>query len=139
MMVGAADLFIAFLPRVTGRGWHFLRCAAACWNEHQMIAHPDSPDEPRIDVNGRPILNWLKVQIRRTAGDRPNDDKQPPYDPKVPLSEQFANPVHFVRLSNDGLVYLCDRGSRQIERGATAGARRTAGRWRRNLHGLRFG
>ena len=100
-----------------------------------MIAHTDSPDEPRIDVNSRPILNWLKVQIRRTAGDRPNDDKQPPYDPKVPLSEQFANPVHFVRLSNDGLVYLCDRGSRQIERGATAGARRTAGRWRRNLHG----
>jgi DNA-binding beta-propeller fold protein YncE len=48
-------------------------------------------------------------------GRRPNDDKQPPYDPKAPLSEQFANPVHCVRLSNDGLVYVCDRVNDRIQ------------------------
>ena len=47
-------------------------------------------------------------------GRRPNDDKQPAYDPKAPLSEQFANPVHCVRLSHDGLVYVCDRVNDRI-------------------------
>ena len=36
-------------------------------------------------------------------GNPPNDDKQPPYDPKAPVSQQFGNPVHCVKLSNDGL------------------------------------
>jgi DNA-binding beta-propeller fold protein YncE len=40
-------------------------------------------------------------------GHRPNDDKQPPYDPKAPL--------HCVRLSNDGLVYVCDRVNDRIQ------------------------
>jgi len=48
-------------------------------------------------------------------GRRPNDDKQPAYDPKAPLSEQFANPVHCVRLSHDGLVYVCDRVNDRIQ------------------------
>ena len=42
-------------------------------------------------------------------GNPPNDDKQPPYSPTAELSKQFANPVHCVRVSNDGLVYVCDR------------------------------
>ncbi len=29
--------------------------------------------------------------------------------------EQFANPVHCVRLSNDGLVYVCDRANNRIQ------------------------
>ncbi len=48
-------------------------------------------------------------------GHRPSDDKQPPYDPKAPLAQQFANPVHCVRLSNDGLVYVCDRVNDRIQ------------------------
>ena len=39
----------------------------------------------------------------------------PPYNPKGPLSEQFANPVHCVRLSSDGLVYVCDRVNDRIQ------------------------
>jgi hypothetical protein len=42
-------------------------------------------------------------------GAAPNDDKQAPYDPAQPPSRQFGNPVHCVRLSSDGLVYVCDR------------------------------
>ena len=48
-------------------------------------------------------------------GHRPSDDKQQPYNPKAPLSQQFANPVHCVRLSNDGLVYVCDRANDRIQ------------------------
>jgi DNA-binding beta-propeller fold protein YncE len=42
-------------------------------------------------------------------GNRPSDDKTPPYDPAKPVSQQFGNPVHCVRISKDGLVYVCDR------------------------------
>jgi hypothetical protein len=42
-------------------------------------------------------------------GNRPSDDKTPPYDPGKPVAQQFGNPVHCVRISKDGLVYICDR------------------------------
>jgi DNA-binding beta-propeller fold protein YncE len=45
----------------------------------------------------------------------PTDDKLPPYDPAQPLSRSFGNPVHCVRISNDGLVYVCDRANNRIQ------------------------
>jgi NHL repeat len=48
-------------------------------------------------------------------GKTPSDDKMPAYKPDAKLSEQFANPVHCVRLSNDGLVYVCDRANNRIQ------------------------
>jgi DNA-binding beta-propeller fold protein YncE len=48
-------------------------------------------------------------------GEVPNDDAQAPYDPAKPLSRQFGNPVHCVRLANDGLVYVCDRANDRIQ------------------------
>ncbi|APV52577.1 hypothetical protein BWI17_20700 [Betaproteobacteria bacterium GR16-43] len=48
-------------------------------------------------------------------GNKPNDDKQAPYNPSAPLSQQFSNPVHCVRLSNDNLVYVCDRANDRIQ------------------------
>ena len=48
-------------------------------------------------------------------GGEPNDDKQPPYDPNQPASRQFGNPVHCVRLSSDGRVYVCDRVNDRIQ------------------------
>jgi DNA-binding beta-propeller fold protein YncE len=48
-------------------------------------------------------------------GKTPSDDKTPPYRPDAKLSEQFANPVHCVRLSNDGHVYVCDRANDRIQ------------------------
>ena len=45
----------------------------------------------------------------------PTDDKLPPYDPAQPLSKSFGNPVHCVRVSNDGLVYVCDRANNRIQ------------------------
>jgi len=48
-------------------------------------------------------------------GKPPDDNKQPPYDPKAPVSQQFANPVHCVKITNDGLVYVCDRINNRIQ------------------------
>src|SRR3954470_20081712 len=48
-------------------------------------------------------------------GAQPSDEKQPPYDPKQPASKQFGNPVHCVRLSYDGKVYVCDRVNNRIQ------------------------
>jgi DNA-binding beta-propeller fold protein YncE len=48
-------------------------------------------------------------------GAQPSDDKQPPYDPKQSPARQFGNPVHCVRLANDGKVYVCDRVNNRIQ------------------------
>ncbi|MCC7348784.1 MAG: hypothetical protein IT538_15455 [Variibacter sp.] len=49
------------------------------------------------------------------GGNKPTDEKLPAYRPDAPPSPQFANPVHCVRLSNDGLVYVCDRANDRIQ------------------------
>jgi hypothetical protein len=48
-------------------------------------------------------------------GNKPDDTKQPPYDPAAPVSQQFRNPVHCVKIANDGLVYVCDRSNNRIQ------------------------
>ncbi len=48
-------------------------------------------------------------------GNAPSDDKPPAYDPAKPLLQQFSSPVHCVRLSRDGLVYVCDRANDRIQ------------------------
>jgi DNA-binding beta-propeller fold protein YncE len=48
-------------------------------------------------------------------GKRPDDSPQDPYDPNMPPSRQFGSPVHAVRISNDSLVYVCDRSNNRIQ------------------------
>jgi hypothetical protein len=48
-------------------------------------------------------------------GNRPSDDKTPPYDPAKPPSQQFGNPVHCIRLAKDGLVHVCDRTNDRLQ------------------------
>ena len=47
-------------------------------------------------------------------GNRPTDDAYT-YDPDAPLSQQFGRPVHCATLSDDGLVYVCDRVNDRIQ------------------------
>jgi hypothetical protein len=37
------------------------------------------------------------------------------YDPKAPPSPTFNNPVHCVKISKDGLVYVCDRRNDRVQ------------------------
>ena len=48
-------------------------------------------------------------------GERPSDEPTPAYDPAAPPSRQFGNPVHCVRPTRDGLVYVCDRVNNRVQ------------------------
>jgi hypothetical protein len=48
-------------------------------------------------------------------GKAPSDEKLGPYDPAKPPSTQFGNPVHCVRMSREGLVYVCDRVNNRVQ------------------------
>jgi hypothetical protein len=48
-------------------------------------------------------------------GKRPDDSPQYPYDLNMPPSQHFGSPVHAIRISNDGFVYMCDRSNDRIQ------------------------
>jgi DNA-binding beta-propeller fold protein YncE len=48
-------------------------------------------------------------------GHKPDDSDPGPYQPDAPPLQQFRNPVHCAMLSDDGLVYVCDRGNDRIQ------------------------
>jgi len=48
-------------------------------------------------------------------GNKPDDANLGPYDPAAPLAQQFRNPVHCADLSNDGLLYVCDRANNRLQ------------------------
>ena len=48
-------------------------------------------------------------------GNRPDDSDFGRYNPSAPPPQQFASPVHCAEVSNDGLVYVCDRAQDRIQ------------------------
>ena len=48
-------------------------------------------------------------------GNVPSDEDLGPYDPSEPPAQQFRNPVHCADVTNDGLVYVCDRPGNRIQ------------------------
>jgi DNA-binding beta-propeller fold protein YncE len=48
-------------------------------------------------------------------GHKPDDTDLGPYNPDAPVAQQFRNPVHCAELSNDGLLYICDRVNDRIQ------------------------
>jgi hypothetical protein len=48
-------------------------------------------------------------------GSKPDDADAGPYKPEAPPAPQFRNPVHCADLSNDGLVYVCDRVNNRLQ------------------------
>jgi hypothetical protein len=48
-------------------------------------------------------------------GNVPEDGPLEPYGPEAPPAQQFRGPVHGVRVSNDGLVYVADRGENRVQ------------------------
>lgn len=48
-------------------------------------------------------------------GHKPDDSPLGPYNPNDPPAQQFRNPVHCAELSNDGLLYVCDRVNDRIQ------------------------
>ncbi len=48
-------------------------------------------------------------------GNPPDDTNLGRYDPEAPPAKQFRSPVHCAELSNDGLLYVCDRPNDRIQ------------------------
>jgi DNA-binding beta-propeller fold protein YncE len=48
-------------------------------------------------------------------GNKPDDTNLGNYDPTAAPAQQFRTPVHCAELSNDGLVYVCDRPNDRIQ------------------------
>ena len=48
-------------------------------------------------------------------GNKPDDTDLGPYKPDAAPAKQFRSPVHCADLSNDGLVYVCDRPNNRIQ------------------------
>lgn len=48
-------------------------------------------------------------------GEKPSDEDLGAYDPGAPVAKQFRNPVHAVRIANDGNVYVADRLNNRIQ------------------------
>jgi DNA-binding beta-propeller fold protein YncE len=48
-------------------------------------------------------------------GNKPDDTNLGPYNPDAPPAQQFRNPVHCAELSNEGLLYVCDRVNDRIQ------------------------
>ena len=49
-----------------------------------------------------------------------SNDPQPAHDPNDLHAADFKSPVHCVRISNDGLVYVCDRAGDRVQVFTTA-------------------
>jgi len=63
-----------------------------------------------VDGNtGKYIRHW------GAYGSVPDDANPGPYVPGQPPAPQFRNPVHCVRITNDALVYVCDRVNNRIQ------------------------
>jgi DNA-binding beta-propeller fold protein YncE len=48
-------------------------------------------------------------------GHKPDDTNLGNYNPDAPVAQQFRNPVHCAELSNDNLLYVCDRVNDRIQ------------------------
>lgn len=48
-------------------------------------------------------------------GNKPDDTVDVTYTPGQPGPQQFRGPVHCAQVSNDGLVYVCDRGADRVQ------------------------
>ena len=94
-------------------------------------ANLGSPADINVDVAAREVYVADGYRNRRVIvfdsetgaykrhwgayGKPPSDAATPPYDPARPPSTQFGTPVHCVRLTRDGLVYVCDRTNDRVQ------------------------
>ena len=52
---------------------------------------------------------------RQAGAARGQAPAPPPFETEGPGSKEFGNPVHAVKISNDGLVYVADRQNRRLQ------------------------
>ena len=93
---------------------HFSRVA-------KISIDPDADEAYVADGYGNrrvAVLDASTGEFKRywgAYGNRPDDAPLPPYDPEDPPAQQFRSPVHCAEISNDKLVYVCDRASDRVQ------------------------
>jgi hypothetical protein len=60
-------------------------------------------------TTGKMLRHW------GAYGNKPDDANLGRYDPNAPPAQQFRNPVHCAEVSNDGMIYVCDRQNDRIQ------------------------
>jgi len=64
------------------------------------------------------VIDMDSGKIKRywgAYGNKPDDAPMGRYDPKAPLAQQFRTPVHCAEMSNDGMIYVCDRPNDRVQ------------------------
>lgn len=90
------------------------------WQPTKIFHEPSANEVYIADGYGNRrviVLDADSGEYRRhwgAYGARPDDAKMPPYNPKAPPSKQFST-MHCAIVSNDGLVYTCDRVNDRIQ------------------------
>ena len=100
-------------------------------NDSNSTVRLGSPADVAVDVAAREVFAADGYANRRVVvfdsesgvykrhwgayGKTPSDENTPPYDPARPPAFQFANPVHCIRLSAAGLIYVCDRSNDRLQ------------------------
>jgi hypothetical protein len=100
-------------------------------NDSNSTVRLGSPADVAVDVAAKEVFAADGYANRRVVvfdsetgaykrhwgayGKHPSDEKMPPYDPAKPPAPQFGNPVHCIRLSADGLLYVCDRTNDRLQ------------------------
>lgn len=92
------------------------------WKPAQMRIDPSSNEVYVADGEGgnRRIIVFdadtgAYKRLWGAYGEKPDLGPAQKYDPDAPLSRKFSSAVHCVRIANDGLVYVCDRGNDRIQ------------------------
>jgi len=87
----------------------------------EVSIDPDGDEVFVADGYGNKRVAVLDIQtgaLKRywgAYGNRPDDAPVPPYRPEDPPAQQFRSPLHCAEISDDGLVYACDRASDRIQ------------------------
>ena len=87
----------------------------------EVSIDPDGDEVFVADGYGNKRVAVLDIQtgaLKRywgAYGNRPDDAPVPPYRPEDPPAQQFRSPVHCTEISDDDLVYVCDRASDRIQ------------------------
>jgi hypothetical protein len=64
------------------------------------------------------VIDMDSGKIKRywgAYGNKPDDAPIGRYDPTAPLAQQFRTPVHCAEMSNDGMIYVCDRPNDRVQ------------------------
>lgn len=103
-----------FNPRDSNSTTHFSRVAEIAINNVTGEAYiADGYQNRRVVVVD--VATGAFVRYWGAYGNRPDDEADNSYVPGQPLPQQFRGPVHCAEPSNDGLVYVCDRGADRIQ------------------------